>query len=503
VPTGLAERIEAVLGLDPGSDAIEFDGTWITWGQLAAMAHACRDQVLRHTSQRGDAVGVVLRNHPSVVGALLGVLLADRCVVTVNPNQGDAALEADLVALRVPVVVACGTDWKRPGMLHAARTVGSAGVRVELVGDEPAVTVLSGAGDAGSHREPRPGVAVEMLTSGTTGPPKRVPLEFDSFERTIGAARSHYSRSGDRPPGVRLRSGVALVNAPLVHMSGLFRTLLNICEGRPVALLERFELEGWLEAVRRHRPRAVSLVPAALGMVLDADVDPEDLESLQVVTSGTAALSPALQAAFEDRYGVAVLPSYGATEFAGGVAGWTLALHEEWATRKRGSVGRAQPGRSVRIVDDAGEPESPDVSGTIEVRTGDGEWVRTTDLGRLDPDGFLWIEGRADDAILRGGFKVFPGEIVDVLRAHDDVVDAGATGVPDDRLGAVPVAAVELRPGSELTEAEILAHLQDHLAGYKVPARVRVVAALPRTPSMKVSQPALAELFETHVGGQS
>jgi acyl-CoA synthetase (AMP-forming)/AMP-acid ligase II len=129
--------------------------------------------------------------------------------------------------------------------------------------------------------------------------------------------------------------------------------------------------------------------------------------------------------------------------------------------------------------------------------------VRTTDLGRLDPDGFLWIEGRADDAILRGGFKVFPGEIVDVLRAHDDVVDAGATGVPDDRLGAVPVAAVELRPGSGLTEAELLAYLRDNLAGYKVPARVRVVATLPRTPSMKVSQPALAELFTTRTGGQS
>jgi acyl-CoA synthetase (AMP-forming)/AMP-acid ligase II len=138
------------------------------------------------------------------------------------------------------------------------------------------------------------------------------------------------------------------------------------------------------------------------------------------------------------------------------------------------------------------------VQGRIEVRTGDGPWVRTTDIGRVDGDGFVWIDGRADDVIVRGGFKITPAEIADVLRSHAAVRDAGVAGLDDDRLGAVPVAAVELHNGvatAEVTEEDLLALLRSRLSGYKVPARVMVVDRLPRTPSMKVSQPGIRALF--------
>jgi acyl-CoA synthetase (AMP-forming)/AMP-acid ligase II len=231
-------------------------------------------------------------------------------------------------------------------------------------------------------------------------------------------------------------------------------------------------------------------------MVLDADVAPQSLSSIQVVTSGSAALPVSVQEAFETKYGIAVLPSYGATEFAGGVAGWTLPLHREWGERKRGSVGRPQPGRELRVVDVETGAEVPvDTAGRLEVRGRDTDWVRTTDIARIDADGFLWIEGRSDDAIVRGGFKVFPGEIVDALRAHPAVRDAGVTGIDDDRLGAVPVAAVELRAGTSVTEDELEDHLRLHLKSYQLPTELRIVDALPRTPSMKVSQPQLRGLF--------
>ncbi len=279
-------------------------------------------------------------------------------------------------------------------------------------------------------------------------------------------------------------------------MSGIFRTLLNITDGRRIALLERFNVDDFVALVERHRPKAVSLVPTALRMVLDADVAPESLRSIQVVTSGSAALPVAVQEAFEVKYGIAVLPSYGATEFAGGVAGWTLPLHREWAERKRGSVGRPQPGRELRIIDPESGDELPNgTAGRLEVRERDTDWVRTTDVARIDDDGFLWIEGRSDDAIVRGGFKVFPCEIVDALRTHPAVLDAGVTGLDDDRLGAVPVAAVELRTGSTASEDELEDHVRQRLASYKVPAEIRIVDALPRTPSMKVSQPGVRALF--------
>ncbi|BBZ71773.1 class I adenylate-forming enzyme family protein [Mycobacterium paraseoulense] len=491
----LADRIRVVLALDPRAPAIEYEGRWVGWQELSDIAADVQHCLGTAGLGQGSPVGLVLRNHPAMVEALLGVLLAGGCVVTINPSQGDAGLCADIDELRLPAVVALQTDWERPGVTDAA--VGALGVRVSS--DPAGATVVEGLEHCGPgpFRPPRDGVAVEMLTSGTTGPPKRIPLSYSSFEHTVAAASAHYGDGAGHDSEPRLRSGVAIVSSPLVHMSGLFRTLLNICEGRKIALLERFRVPDFVDLLIRHRPKAVSLVPSAMAMVLDAGVDPEAFSSVEVVTSGTAHLPVDVQTRFECRYGVAVLPSYGATEFAGGVAGWNLALHRQWATAKRGSVGRPQRGREIRVMsveDDTEVP--PGEQGRIEVRTTGGEWVRTTDLGRVDADGFVFVDGRTDDVIIRGGFKVNPADLVRVLRGHPAVRDAGVTGLPDERLGQVPVAAVELTDGARATPEDLLAYLRERVSRYYVPARVIVVEELPRTPSLKVSQPALRELFE-------
>ena len=144
-----------------------------------------------------------------------------------------------------------------------------------------------------------------------------------------------------------------------------------------------------------------------------------------------------------------------------------------------------------------GDSEMPaGEQGRIEVRTTRGEWVRTTDLGRVDDDGFVFIDGRTDDVIIRGGFKVTPTDIVNVLRTHPAVRDAGVTGLSDDRLGQVPVAAVELVHGGQVTSEDLLTYLRERVSRYQVPARLVIVDELPRTPSLKVSQPGVRKLFE-------
>jgi long-chain acyl-CoA synthetase len=500
MPESLSERIHAVLNIDPEAPAIEFEGAWHPWRELSDLIDALEGALSSAGSGRHTPVGMLLRNTPSMVGAMLAAVVSERCIVTLNPHQGDLKLKKDVLEVRTPVLVATAQDWKRPALLAAARQLRCVGLALT---DEAAAPVrivdgLEKAGD-GPYRPPLPGVAVEMLTSGTTGPPKRIHLATEAFERTITAAGRHYRKSDDAERGPRLGKGVAIVNAPFVHMSGLFRTLLNVCEGRKIALLPRFEVEPWLDLVRRHRPRAVSLVPSAVRMVLDAEVDPEDLVSIQVVTSGSAKLDPDVQLAFERRYGIPVLPSYGATEFAGGVAGWTLPLHREWGEAKRGSVGRPQPGRELRVVHpDTGEPLPADEVGLMEIRSGEeGAWHRTTDLGRIDVDGFVWIVGRSDDAILRGGFKIMPADVVRVLASHPDVRDACVVGLPDPRLGQVPVAAVELRDGARVDADALREFARGHLTSYQVPSEIRIVPALPRTPSLKVSQPEVRALFET------
>jgi acyl-coenzyme A synthetase/AMP-(fatty) acid ligase len=226
-----------------------------------------------------------------------------------------------------------------------------------------------------------------MLTSGTTGPPKRIDLSYEMLERSLAGAK-HYESNRDAAP--RLRAGVAIINSPLVHVAGLFRVLQCVCDGRSFALLERFAVDAWVDAVRRHRPATTSLVPAALRMVLESDVSRADLSSIRSVVSGTAPLAAADADAFMARYGIPVLTSYGATEFGGGVAGWNLADHQKSWTEKRGSVGRAHPGCELRVVDpEDGRVLGADVEGVLEVKAaqlGAGSaWIRTTDLAGSTP----------------------------------------------------------------------------------------------------------------------
>jgi acyl-coenzyme A synthetase/AMP-(fatty) acid ligase len=271
-----------------------------------------------------------------------------------------------------------------------------------------------------------------------------------------------------------------------------------VCDGRSFALLERFTVEGWVDAVRRHRPATASLVPAALRMVLEADVAPADLHSIRSVVSGTAPLSAADADAFMAKYGIPVLASYGATEFGGGVAGWNLADHERFWSAKRGSVGRAHPGCELRVVNpEDGKVLGVDTEGLLEVKAAQlgagSSWVRTTDLARIDADGFVWILGRADQVIIRGGFKVRPEDVRAALEKHPRVRGAAVVSRPDPRLGAVPVAAVELR--APVTVQDLLAHAAGSLARYELPAEIRIVDALPRTASAKVDLAAVTALF--------
>jgi long-chain acyl-CoA synthetase len=495
----LGEHLAAVLAIDPDAPAVEYRNRWTTWGELRAIGVEL-DALLRAAGLgEGAPVACLLRTRPEHIGVVLGLLTTGRTVVTVNPQQGDDKLVADLRALRPAVVVGDDDAWQDQALRAAVDEIEAVAVAVRA--DPPGAT-LAGTRTVpgpGPRTEVPPGTAVQMLTSGTTGTPKRVPLAYRSLEESLLGAQ-HYE-SGKGGSGPRLASGIRVSGSPLVHISGIWDTLTSITAGRRMALMDRFNVDEWLALVKRHRPKAISLVPTALRTVLAADIDPADLSSLQVVTCGTAPLEPETAIAFEDKYGIPVLITYGATEFAGGVTGWTLADHREWAATKRGSVGRAHPGTELRVVEpDTGEVLGPDRTGVLEVRSTqlglDRGWVRTTDLASLDADGFLWLHGRSDDAIIRGGFKIVPADVQKVLETHPAVREASVVGRPEARLGAVPVAAVELEPGASLTEEELMDFARRHLTGYAVPVAVRVLGALPRTPSLKVSRPAVLALFE-------
>ena len=328
-----------------------------------------------------------------------------------------------------------------------------------------------------------------MLTSGTTGPPKRIDLTYDMLARSVIGPEPDRS-----PPPTELRHGVAIVNAPLVHIGGVFRVLQCVSEARPFVLLDRFELDRWADAVRRHRPRAVSLVPAALRTVLHSDLTRDDLASIRAVTSGTAPLSAEDADAFTEKFGIPVLTSYAATEFGGGVAGWTLADYQKYWQAKRGSVGRPTSGAQLRVVDDDGTPLGPDQPGLLEVKPGQlgpsADWMRTTDMARIDEDGFLWILGRADQAIIRGGFKVMPDDVRAALESHPAVRGAAVVGRPDERLGETPVAMVELRDAASSMRPNWSSTCEHGWRATRFPPRSRSSTRSPeRPPARPTSAP--------------
>ena len=471
----LSRRIAHVLDLAPAAAAIEYDDRWSTWRQVGELARAI--EALEVGERQ---VGILLRNTPVHVAALLGVLVGGGTVVVINPARGVDRTRADVGALGLPVVIGESDD------LSSLVPAGPALVSISSLDEPPRVT----AGEDGAAD--RPGVAVRMLTSGTTGPPKRIDLTYDMLARSVIGPEPDES-----PAPAELRRGVAIVNAPMVHIGGVFRVLQCVCDARSFALLDRFDLDRWADVVRRHQPRAVSLVPAALRTVLHSALTREDLASIRAVTSGTAPLSAEDADAFTAKFGIPVLTSYAATEFGGGVAGWTLPDYRKYWHDKRGSVGRPSLGARLRVVDDDGTPLGPDQPGLLEVKPGQlgpsADWMRTTDVARIDADGFLWILGRADQAIIRGGFKVMPDDVRTALESHPAVRGAAVVGRRDDRLGETPVAMVELR---HVTDAGALAEfLRTRLARYEIPADIAIVDQIPRTPSGKPDLGAVREFF--------
>jgi long-chain acyl-CoA synthetase len=500
---GLSQRLAALLALPGPGGQMSYHGTWHSWDAIRARA----DAVARATAAiPPDApVAVVCRNHPFVLGAVLGLLRDGRCIVPVAPLHRDELVAAELWRLAPSAVVLTDTDDSRPALSKAAAASSDLVLRIATdAGVRSGVDVRAPRPLDNARAQPYPPeTAVVLQTSGTTGPAKQIPLSYTSLAASINAMQTRVGHRGDAW-APRLRQSVAILNTPISHVSGLLAFCLNVAEGRRLALLDRFEPLAWSQLVHDHRVASAGVPPAALAMMLDAEIAPDLLTSLRVIRTGTAPLDPGLALRFERTYRVPVIQAYGATEF-GGVASWTLADHQKWVERKRGSVGRVHPGVEVRLVDpSSGEPVAAGAEGRLEVRTeqaavhadGDG-WLRTSDRARLDEDGFLWITGRTDDVINRGGLKVDAGSVAAQLMTLPDVADAAVVGVPDQRLGEVPCAVVVLRSGDAQpgTEQQLREALRKKLPAYAVPSRFAFVPQLPRTGTLKLDRPSAVALF--------
>jgi acyl-coenzyme A synthetase/AMP-(fatty) acid ligase len=271
-----------------------------------------------------------------------------------------------------------------------------------------------------------------------------------------------------------------LIPVSLALNAGLYNALFGLRAGAALVIMDRFEPTVFGELVRRFQIRSTVLPPAAMVMLTESDVT--DLAPLKYVRSITAPLSPLQARRFSDKYPVYVLNGYGQAEI-GEVIGWT-ASDAKAHPDKVGAIGKPHPGVSIRI-DTGGHllVRPPNSAIGIDDRKDADGYIDTGDLAHIDDDGFVWIDGRASDVINRGGNKVFPDAVEEVLRLSPAVDDVAVVGRSDDRLGEVPVAFLV---GREVADDELDALCRAHLAAYKVPVAFHWTDELPRNEIGKV-----------------
>jgi acyl-coenzyme A synthetase/AMP-(fatty) acid ligase len=489
----LHHMCEQSLARESAQPAIDYAGKWTCWGELRAVAD--RLKALMQQSGISEAAPVVFlpRNRPSSVAAFLGMLAQVRTVRMAYAFQSPTAMARELDGLAPAVVVADGEDFS-PEVCAALRAQGAVGIA--LTGID--VALVQGL-ERSRRVSPSPmplQPKIEILTSGTTGAPKRFGLSYDMVARHIVGANKNYQAPdvdySQRPP--------AFLYYPLANISGIYSILPTLLIGHRMLLVERFSVEAWRDHIRRYRPERASLPPAGVQMVLDADVPADELAGVRSIATGAAPLDPSVHRTFETRYKIPILQSYGATEFGGPVTSMTPELHAQWGDRKFGSAGRPIAGARLRVVDaETGKALPPGQQGILEVlvpRIGP-DWIRTSDIASVDEDGFLFHRGRADGAIMRGGFKLLPETIERALLLHPSVAAALVVGLRDMRLGQVPAALVQIRRGaSRPTTPDLERHLRDQVYATHIPVAWRFVDDLPRTPSLKIDRVAARGMFE-------
>ncbi|MCU1391724.1 MAG: fadD 7 [Ilumatobacteraceae bacterium] len=412
--------------------------------------HAARHIAGQLGDLGGRAVAVRLPNGPGLVTTMVGVWLAGGVYVPVNPRFPDSEVETVLASTRPAFVVTEAGIAPRP--------------------------------DPTAYDDD---VAFVMWTSGTTGHPKAILHTHTAYvellDRVLGPLRG--SASAADPAR---RPTPNLIPVSMALNAGLYNSLFGLRAGAALVMMDRFEPEAFAELVRRFEIRSTVLPPAAMAMLTDSGVT--DLGPLKYVRSITAPLSPLQARRFADRFPVFVLNGYGQAEI-GEVIGWTAAEAKAFPD-KIGAVGRPHPGVDVRIDADSHLlVRPPNTAVGIEERVDADGFIDTGDLARIDDEGFVWIEGRAGDLINRGGNKVHPDAVEEVLRLSPAVDDVAVVGVADDRLGEVPVAFLVGRP---CPDDELIALCREHLVAYKVPAAFHWRNALPRTEVGKVRRAELA-----------
>ena len=498
----------------PARAAARFDGAGTTYAQLADRANRLANALAGLGVVPGDRVAVVDVNSPRHLEIYFAAARLDAVYAPVNFRGRGRELAFPLGAA-APRALFAGSRYAP--LIDAIDALPRMTARVAL--DGPAAngwlayeeTLAQAAAEETRFPQADPGeMAALLFTAGTTGTPKAAPLSHAAFTSFMLA------NVEPADPDIEER---ALLSLPLYHVAGLQSALASVYGGRTLVVQRQFAAAEWLQLAERERVQRALLVPTMLKQVLEhPDFARRDLSSLSVLTYGGAPM-PALliERAIAALPGVRFINAFGQTETASTI---TIVPPEDHvldgppdvvAVRRRRlrSIGRPLPDVEVAVLDEHGAPLPPDVTGEIAAR-GDrvtrgylgeadgarllpGGWLPTGDLGRMDEDGYVYLEGRAKDFIKRGGEMVSPEEVESVLLAHPGVDECAVVGLPDDTWGERVAAVIVPKPGQAPPEAALRALAEQHLARFKRPEQIVVADELPRNDLGKILKRELRE----------
>ncbi len=434
----LAQRAQSC----PERIALIAEGAELTYAELDAEATWVARRLAAHGVRRGSTAALTMHPRREQVVLTHALMKVGAALLPLSPRLTEAE-RARVVEAVEPMI-----DLDDPGLL------------TQTEADLP----LLGEHDTDA-------ICAYVLSSGSTGAPKPIGLTYGNFLwSAMGGAYNIGVDPADR----------WLCCVPLSHIAGLSIVMRSAIYGTTAVVHDGFDVERVARSLGEDRITVVSLVTTMLSRLLDAGAD---LAGPRAILVGGGPVPEAMLSEALDR-GATVVQTYGLTETCSQVT--TLAPED--ARRKVGSAGRPLLTSHVRIRDGEILIQGPTVA---PGRYDESGWLHTGDLGYIDEEGFLYVRDRIDDMIVTGGENVVPSEVEEVLLRHPAVADAAVVGREDPEWQQAVTAIVVLAAGAEVTPDELRRHCAETLAGYKVPKRVELAAALPRTPSGKLMRRAL------------
>lgn len=486
----------------PERNAVMFERRWRSFGELKARIGSLGAALKRKGIAGGDRVAVLLHNQPEFIESYFAVTGMGAIFVPLNWRLHPAE-HAALLADAQPKLLIAGRAYE-PSFERLLREVPSLG-RIVVVDDAGGADSYEAWIGRGGEMPDAVGLdrdtdAAILYTSGTTSRPKGVVLTHGNYLADFANVASVVQPD---------QNGVNLQISPLYH-AACVHSFFHLAHGGGTVLIEKFDAGEALRMIERERASYFFAAPTALYQMMDhAEFAMRDRSSLKAISYGAAGISKARLEEASRAFGPILLHAYGMTETTSHASLLRSADHAV----ALGSIGKGLGGCEIRVVDGSGVTCSPGEIGEIVIRgpnvmkgywkrpdaTADAireGWLHSGDLARTDENGFVYVVDRKKDMVISGGVNIYPREIEDVISGHPAVAEVAVYGTPDEHWGEALSAAVVLRAGLTVQPQEIVDFCRDRIGGYKVPKRIRIVAALPKNASGKILKTELRAMNE-------